>query len=262
MDRTQVSKEVLQKLAQYSTPTVSNVIELFELRPRDEGFLSGEIRPITKAALEPVVGFAVTATVRTSAVPHSEESETPFVAHLRRLSEVEEPRIVVYQDLDVPSRAATIGECMSTAYKAFGCVAVVSSGYVRDIPELERRGIPVFARGTVASHGYLRLIDVMVPVEVGDVRISSGTLLHADANGVLIVPRSIAPWVAAGCEDLARIEAELQAEFDAKGPEADAEGAYRRLARRVEELKSKLLSMWRRGRHPDLSRPVLNWNEV
>ncbi len=259
MDRTEVSEEVLRKLEQYSSPTVSNVIELFDLRPRDEGFLGGDIRALTAAARRPVVGFAVTATVRTSAIPHSDERETPFPDHLRRISEVEAPRIVVLQDLDSPPRAATVGECMATAYAAFGCVGVICSGYVRDVVELERRGIPVFARGTVASHGYLRLVKVMVPVDVGDTRISAGTLLHADANGVVVVPRRIAHWVAAGCEDLERIEAELRQKFDSEGDALDAGEVYRVLLEKLEVLRQKLVSMWKRGRYPDLAKPVLDW---
>jgi 4-hydroxy-4-methyl-2-oxoglutarate aldolase len=259
MDRTAVSREVIEKLAQYTTPTVSNVIELFDLRPRDEGFLAGEIRPLTEAARRPTVGYAVTATVRTSSVPHSEERETPFPQHLHRLREVEAPRIVVFQDLDDPPRSATLGECMATAYRAMGCVGAISSGYVRDLEELERRQFPVFARGTVASHGYFRLVDVMVPVEVGNARISSGTLLHGDANGVVIVPRNVAHWVAAGCEDYVRLEAEFLREFEAKGELADLDRVHSLFQERKAALRSRLLSMWKRRRYPDLSRPVLDW---
>ncbi|MDZ7374278.1 MAG: RraA family protein [candidate division KSB1 bacterium] len=259
MDRASVSTEVIEKLRQYSTPTVSNVIELFDLRPSDEGFLTGEIRALTSAAERPSVGFAVTATVRTSTVPHTDERETPLEQHLRRLQEVEWPRIVVFQDLDVPPRAATFGECMAAAYTAMGCVAVISSGFVRDIDELERRQFPVYARGMVASHGLFRLIEVMGPIEVGNARISSGTLLHGDRNGVVIVPREIAHWVAAGCEDFVRLEAEFQRQFDSHGRAVDAERVFRMLQERKEALRTRLVNLWRRRRYPDLSRPVLDW---
>ena len=41
---TNISPDILEKLRQYDTPTVLNVIELFEVRPRHEGFINGEIK--------------------------------------------------------------------------------------------------------------------------------------------------------------------------------------------------------------------------
>lgn len=34
-----ITKQELEKLAQFDTPTICNVIELFEVRPRNEGFM-------------------------------------------------------------------------------------------------------------------------------------------------------------------------------------------------------------------------------
>ena len=39
-----VSADELKLLAQYDTPTISNVIELFEVRPRSAGYMDGRIR--------------------------------------------------------------------------------------------------------------------------------------------------------------------------------------------------------------------------
>ena len=35
---------VLERLRTYNTPTVSNAIEVFDVRPRNEGFMRPEIR--------------------------------------------------------------------------------------------------------------------------------------------------------------------------------------------------------------------------
>ena len=68
--KTSVSSEVFQKLATFDTPTVCNAVELFEVRPRDAGYMDASIR----AAFDdfpPIVGYAVTAKYRASEPPTS-----------------------------------------------------------------------------------------------------------------------------------------------------------------------------------------------
>ena len=65
-----ISPSHLELLARYDTPTISNVIELFEVRPRSAGYMDSRIRACFPD-LAPVVGFASTATMRT-AYPRAE----------------------------------------------------------------------------------------------------------------------------------------------------------------------------------------------
>ena len=55
----------LQLLGQYDTPTISNVVELFEVRPRHEGYMDKRIRACFPE-MPPIVGYASTATMRTA----------------------------------------------------------------------------------------------------------------------------------------------------------------------------------------------------
>src|SRR5208283_666866 len=63
-----VSRETLEQLRQLSTCAVSNAIEQFQVRTRNEGFVNGTVRCILPH-LPPAVGYAVTAQVRTSSTP-------------------------------------------------------------------------------------------------------------------------------------------------------------------------------------------------
>jgi hypothetical protein len=56
----QMEARILEALRSLSTPTVSNAIELFDLRPRHEGFMSPEIRCLFPD-LGVMAGHAVTA---------------------------------------------------------------------------------------------------------------------------------------------------------------------------------------------------------
>ena len=63
-----IQPEVLEKLRRLDTPTICNVIELFEVRPRNTGDMDDRIKACFPE-MPPVVGFAETATFRASAPP-------------------------------------------------------------------------------------------------------------------------------------------------------------------------------------------------
>ncbi len=56
----------LAHLRKHDTPTVCNVIELFDIRPRTAGDMDGRIRACFPE-LPPMVGYAATATFRSAA---------------------------------------------------------------------------------------------------------------------------------------------------------------------------------------------------
>ena len=58
-----LSAEVFDSLRRYNTPTISNAIELFNVRPRNVGFLPHTIRCLLPD-LGPIVGYAVTSQTR------------------------------------------------------------------------------------------------------------------------------------------------------------------------------------------------------
>src|SRR5204863_7056473 len=103
----QLSREELDGLRKLSTPTVSNAIELFNVRPRNEGFLSPDIRCLFPE-FGVMVGRAVTlrfAAEQPAAKPGSRYDSWKYIL------ETPEPRVLVLQDLDEPSGAgAYLGE--------------------------------------------------------------------------------------------------------------------------------------------------------
>ena len=201
-----VSKEVLDKLAAFDTPTICNVIELFEIRPQTVGFMDARI----KAAFPefpPIVGFAATATFRCGAPPVRGDSYGSMEAQVERFAELSGQAIVVFQDLDDPAVGATFGEMMCATYKAFGAVGLITSGAGRDIEQVRTMNFPVFTNGTICSHGYNHIPQLHVPVRVGGLTVYPNDLLHGDLNGVTTIPVDIAAEVADASPELASAEA-------------------------------------------------------
>jgi len=190
-----ITQETLDKLARFDTPTICNVIELFEVRPRNVGFMDGRIRA-NFPEFPPMVGFAVTAAFRSGAPPAGGDAYGSFVDQIRTFEDLPGPAVMVFQDLDDPAVGATFGEVMCSTYQAFGSVGLVTSGGGRDLDQVRDLKYPVFTGSTIPAHAYCHILHVGLPVRVGGLVVSQGDLLHGDANGVTSIPPEIAGEVA------------------------------------------------------------------
>ncbi|HWQ11994.1 MAG TPA: RraA family protein [Roseiflexaceae bacterium] len=186
---TTITPQHLERLRRYDTPTVCNLIELFDIRPRNAGYMDGRIQACFPD-LPPMVGFAATATFRATA-PASGSAYAALEGQVERFAELSGPAVVVFQDLDSPTAAATFGEVMCTVYQAFGAAGIITSGAGRDLDQVRAIGFPAFTGGTICSHGYTHILDLHTPVHVGGVMVRPDDLLHGDRNGVTTVPREI-----------------------------------------------------------------------
>ncbi|MFN8475724.1 MAG: RraA family protein [Anaerolineae bacterium] len=190
-----INEAVLAKLTTFDTPTVCNLIELFDVRPYHSGYMDARINAAFPE-MPPMVGFAATATFRAAAPPRTGDAYQGLAAQVERFGELSGPAIVVFQDLDNPTVAATFGEVMCTTYKAFGAVGLITSGAGRDLQQVRAIEFPVFTNGTVCAHGYCHTVAVHVPVHVGGLIIYPDDLLHGDCNGVTTIPHDIAAELA------------------------------------------------------------------
>ena len=190
-----IDAATLKKLAEFDTPTICNIIELFDVRPRNTGYMDGRIGAAFPE-MPPMVGFATTASFRSDAPPRGGDVYATLDRQVETFAELPGPAVVVFQDLDDPSVAATFGEVMCSTYQAFGSAGLVTSGTGRDLDQVRALGYPVFTGGTICAHAYCHILHVGVPVRVGGLVVHPGDLLHGDANGVSSIPVEIAKAVA------------------------------------------------------------------
>jgi regulator of RNase E activity RraA len=190
-----VSKQVVERLAQFDTPTICNVIELFDVRPRNQGYMDQRIGAAFPE-MPPLVGFAATAAFRSDAPPRGGDAYGSLESQIEQLAGLPGPGVVVFQDLDDPPVGATFGEVMCSTYRAFGSVGLITSGGGRDLDQVRALGYPVFTGATICAHAYCHLLHIGLPVRVGGLTVNTGDLLHGDANGITNVPVEIASEVA------------------------------------------------------------------
>jgi len=200
-----ISAQTLSKLAQYDTPTICNVIELFEVRPNHTGFMDGRIRA-NFPELPPMVGFASTAAFRSGGPPTGGDAYGTIDDQVRRFEELPGPAVMVFQDIDDPAVGATFGEIMCSVYQAFGSVGLITSGGGRDLAQVRALGYPVFTGTTICAHAWCHLLHLGLPVRVGGLVVHQGDLLHGDANGITGIPLQIAAEVADLAEEYVAAE--------------------------------------------------------
>jgi regulator of RNase E activity RraA len=197
----------LEELAQFSTPTLSNAIEMFNVRPRNQGFMRPEIRCILPLK-KPMVGYACTACMRAFAPPSGNLPSRE--AYWEWTQTIPGPRVAVLQDLDDPPCVGSFwGEVNATVHKALGFVGTVTNGGVRDLDEVAAMGFAYFARDVLVSHAYIHLVDFGKPVQVGGVVVRPGDLIHADQHGVLVIPAEVAPDLAEMAREFEKVEQEF-----------------------------------------------------
>lgn len=232
---------IAQQLQQYDTPTICNVIELLDIRPRVQGYMDARIK-CCFPDLPPMVGLAVTAAFRSAAPPSGSDVYGSMQRQLELMDELGGPTVIVIQDLDDPPAAAVFGEVMCSTYRAFGAAGLVTSGAGRDLDQVYRLKFPVFTGGTICSHGYCHLLHIGVPVRVGGLNVSCGELLHGDANGVTQIPRELAAEVADLAAEYVQAERIVLDYVQAPGEKCRKEFAerQRQLGDQLATLKQKV----------------------
>ena len=200
-----IPNEIYRALKRVDTPTVCNAIEVAFGKRGFANFTRSQM-VATETAAEPMVGRALTATIRAMAPP----ADPPEAVRKRRadyyryVSETSCPSVIVIQDLDGENVCGAFwGEVNATVHKAFGLQGAVTNGLVRDLGALPA-GFPVLAGSIGVSHAFVHVVEIDVPVTVSGMAVNPGDLVHADRHGALVIPED---RVAAMPEAVQRLEA-------------------------------------------------------
>jgi regulator of RNase E activity RraA len=123
--------------------------------------------------------------------------DPPFASEIAFLDSLKPGEVVVATAGG--AQTALWGELFSAAAMARGARGAVIDGLARDVERVAALGFTVYARGTrpTDSLGRVSLVDTEGRVEMGDVGVSNGDLVVADADGVVIVPAELAGGVSA-----------------------------------------------------------------
>lgn len=182
-----IDRAQLEALRAYDTPTLANALDGLTDRPANAGYTRPPVHSVLPD-LPPMVGFAVTATIRSDTpFPSPEAKANAMLPLYEAVAAVDGPKVVVVQDLD-EGPGCLWGEVNSTICSAMGCEGVVTDGLVRDVPDVKAIGFRYLARGVGVARAWVAVEETGVPVAVGGASFVPGDVVHADGHGALVIP--------------------------------------------------------------------------
>ena len=205
---TNVSAGDLERLAAWDTPTICNALEIVAPDRRGSGYT---VRPMVCADpdLKPIVGWARTATIRTSEPPSTSVSEQQKlrVGYYEYVAAGVKPTIAVIEDLDSePGYGAFWGEVNTAIHKGLGALGVVTNGSIRDMDACAP-GFQLLAGMVGPSHAYAHVVETGCPVNVFGMGVEHDSIIHADRHGAVVIPASAVAELPAAVDLLIRREA-------------------------------------------------------
>lgn len=188
-------QEIMEELKQFDTPTITNVVATYPERdqfclalydPWEGSWYTNQDLKCMYPELGRQVGYAVTVTF---GLPGTEGAT--FKELYQALADSPKPTILCIKQ-DFPERYkkknGLAGGMMMTSFKSLGCVGVISDGPSRDVDEVRELGIQYMLTGVTAGHGPFVIQSVNTPVEICDMEVNPGEIIHMDENGAVKFP--------------------------------------------------------------------------
>jgi len=179
-----VDGDAVSLLEGYRHVEVASVSDALEQLSGRKMYMSHRMRPIFKTRF---AGFALTVLLKKEA----NEDPNALNGMLAAIDQGTKDSVYVMVVED-GNDIAGMGGLMGTAMSAREFSGAVIDGGVRDVAYLQKIGFPVYALGIVPStsiHHY-RFAGSNIPVVCDGVEVKPGDIVAADADGVVVVPRS------------------------------------------------------------------------
>jgi 4-hydroxy-4-methyl-2-oxoglutarate aldolase len=173
-------------IAGFKSTYAASVSDAVELVTGKSGTMRYDMKLMAGTNL---VGRAVTALAR----PASPEQSTATLATKHSGEMIDEAKpgevgvIVMEGTLDI----AAMGNLMATAALERGMAGMVLDGAIRDMWDIRRMGLTVYARSKSprTTVGHYATVAKNVAVECAGVTVRPGDIIVADEDGVVVVPR-------------------------------------------------------------------------
>lgn len=168
------------------TPVVGDILDAMGYTHQ---FLPPDIRPLAPGMK--LAGRVMTVLMIDVFGPQ----EKPFGLLTQALDQLKENEI--YLAAGGTKRCAYWGELLTATARMRGAAGAVVNGFHRDTPQVLEQNWPVFSCGAWAQDSSVRtqVVDFRCPIEIGQATVQDGDIVFGDFDGVLIIPKEIAPKV-------------------------------------------------------------------
>ncbi len=190
-------------IAGFKKTYAASAADAVELVTGKRGFMSHDMKVVSGGNL---VGRAVTSLVR----PAPPEKATPALSTKHSVEMIDNANpgevgvIVMEGTLDI----AAMGNLMGTAAVVRQMAGMVLDGAARDVPDLRKMGLTVYARSMSPATAVGRYATVArnVPVECAGVMVRPGDIIVANEDGVVVIPQERAEEILKKCQEIDDME--------------------------------------------------------
>lgn len=228
------TQETLEALAEYDTPSITNVVATYPddplclglYNPWSEDWYTDQTVECWYPELGPRVGYAVTCVY---GEPDPNFDELSFMDIVDALDHSPKPTILALEQDFPPEIAGKVGLTggnMTTTMQTLGCVGCVSNGPGRDIDEIRPMEFQYLMAGVSPGHGDMAVQAVNVPVSIRGMDVAPGEIIHMDENGAVKFPAERADEVLNNVQELIEGEEELQGKLQRASDAADVRAAF------------------------------------
>jgi 4-hydroxy-4-methyl-2-oxoglutarate aldolase len=211
---TLTEKEIIEKLEQVDTPTISNVVATYPrsdncMKLYDAWYGSWYTDQTIKCIypdLGPRVGYVCTVVFCEKSEKYTGMNRWVLPEHI---DASKKPVVLVAEQQFPPElahRVGLFGEIMTTQYKALGVIGVITNGPMRDIDAIKPMNFQYYATGVTPGHGDFIVKAVNVPVTVGGMTVMPGDMVHMDQHGAVKFPASKLMEVLDRAKELLEVE--------------------------------------------------------
>jgi regulator of RNase E activity RraA len=166
---------------------VASVSDALEQLAGKKMYMTHRMRPIFPTRF---AGYAVTVSLKKE--PNRDPDALKGMLHAIDTGGANSVYVMVVED---GNDIAGMGGLMGTAMASRNFSGAVIDGGVRDTAYLQKIGFPVYALGIVPSTSvsHYRFAGANIPVTCDGVAVNPGDIITADADGVVVIPKSLAP---------------------------------------------------------------------
>lgn len=186
---------LIKQLQQVSTATASAMMHRLGIR---QTFIQG---PLPRTPGQKIVGPAVTLAFmpqREDIFSGTDQEGAEKRSALWAVFETVESGDVLVIQAFANRYTGCVGEMLTTYFKGQGGAGLVVDGCVRDWPNIQKIGVPLWSVGftpNYASQAQLCPWGLNVPLNVSNVIVLPGDVIIADDDGAVVVPRQMIPLV-------------------------------------------------------------------
>ena len=112
---------------------------------------------------------------------------------VHKVLDIAKPGDVVVVDTGGSVQNAIVGDLIASKAKSRGIQAFVIDGLIRDLPDLKKLGLPVFARGSTPLGPLHRGPgEINYPITCGGIVVNPGDIICGDSNGLVVIRKDFA----------------------------------------------------------------------